>query len=74
VPCTQSRWNAQWGTPIGANETTDINDMATTAVCGRRCCGAGALAQVENLPRRQSGGGSGLGNATNLRLIMVTPP
>jgi CubicO group peptidase (beta-lactamase class C family) len=24
-------WNAQWGTPIGANETTDINDMATTA-------------------------------------------
>jgi CubicO group peptidase (beta-lactamase class C family) len=25
-------WNAQWGTPIGANETTDINDMATTAV------------------------------------------
>jgi CubicO group peptidase (beta-lactamase class C family) len=40
-------WNAQWGTPIGANETTDINDMATTAVdvgtgallsrSGRRC-------------------------------------
>jgi CubicO group peptidase (beta-lactamase class C family) len=25
-------WNAQWGTPIGANETTDINDLATTAV------------------------------------------
>lgn len=25
-------WNAQWGTPIGANETTDINDMSTTAV------------------------------------------
>jgi CubicO group peptidase (beta-lactamase class C family) len=25
-------WNTQWGTPIGANETTDINDMATTAV------------------------------------------
>jgi CubicO group peptidase (beta-lactamase class C family) len=24
-------WNAQWGTPIGANETTDISDMATTA-------------------------------------------
>jgi CubicO group peptidase (beta-lactamase class C family) len=24
-------WNTQWGTPIGANETTDINDMATTA-------------------------------------------
>ncbi len=33
-----------------------------------------ALAQVENLPRRQSGGGGGLGNATNLRLILVTPP
>jgi CubicO group peptidase (beta-lactamase class C family) len=25
-------WNALRGTPIGANETTDINDMATTAV------------------------------------------
>jgi CubicO group peptidase (beta-lactamase class C family) len=25
-------WNTQWGTPIGANETTDINDMVTTAV------------------------------------------
>jgi CubicO group peptidase (beta-lactamase class C family) len=25
-------WNTQWGTPIGANESTDINDMATTAV------------------------------------------
>ena len=25
-------WNTQWGTPIGANETTDINDLATTAV------------------------------------------
>jgi CubicO group peptidase (beta-lactamase class C family) len=25
-------WNAQWGTPIGANETTDINDVAATAV------------------------------------------
>jgi CubicO group peptidase (beta-lactamase class C family) len=24
-------WNTQWGTPIGANETTDIDDMATTA-------------------------------------------
>ena len=24
-------WNTQWGTPAGANETTDINDMATTA-------------------------------------------
>jgi CubicO group peptidase (beta-lactamase class C family) len=24
-------WNTQWGTPIGANETTDISDMATTA-------------------------------------------
>jgi hypothetical protein len=32
-------WNAQWGTPIGANETTDINDMSTTAVE----VGAGAL-------------------------------
>jgi CubicO group peptidase (beta-lactamase class C family) len=25
-------WNTQWGTPIGANETTNIDDMATTAV------------------------------------------
>ena len=25
-------WNTQWGTPIGANETTDIDDMARTAV------------------------------------------
>jgi CubicO group peptidase (beta-lactamase class C family) len=25
-------WNAQWGTPIGANETTNIDDMITTAV------------------------------------------
>jgi CubicO group peptidase (beta-lactamase class C family) len=25
-------WNSQWGTPIGANETTTIDDMITTAV------------------------------------------
>jgi CubicO group peptidase (beta-lactamase class C family) len=25
-------WNTQWGTPDGANETTTISDMATTAV------------------------------------------
>jgi len=25
-------WNPQWGTPIGANETTTIDDMTTTAV------------------------------------------
>jgi CubicO group peptidase (beta-lactamase class C family) len=25
-------WNRQWGTPIGANETTTIDDMATSAV------------------------------------------
>src|SRR5437867_5745718 len=25
-------WNSQWGTPIGANQTTNIDDMATTAV------------------------------------------
>src|SRR6266550_4450909 len=25
-------WNPQWGTPIGANETTTIDDMITTAV------------------------------------------
>src|SRR5438552_7884110 len=25
-------WNPQWGTPIGANETTTIDDMATAAV------------------------------------------
>jgi len=24
-------WNPQWGTPIGANETTTIDDMTTTA-------------------------------------------
>jgi len=27
-----SFWNSQWGTPIGANETTNIDDMVTTAV------------------------------------------
>jgi CubicO group peptidase (beta-lactamase class C family) len=27
-----SFWNSQWGTPIGANQTTTIDDMATTAV------------------------------------------
>jgi CubicO group peptidase (beta-lactamase class C family) len=26
-----SFWNAQWGTPMGANETTNIDDMVTTA-------------------------------------------
>src|SRR5437667_631549 len=25
-------FNAQWGTPMGANETTNIDDMITTAV------------------------------------------
>lgn len=25
-------WNTQWGTPMGANETTTIDDLATTAV------------------------------------------
>lgn len=25
-------WNTQWGTPIGANQTTTIDDMVTTAV------------------------------------------
>jgi CubicO group peptidase (beta-lactamase class C family) len=25
-------WNSQWGTPIGANQTTTIDDMTTTAV------------------------------------------
>jgi len=25
-------WNTQWGTPIGANETTNIDDMTRTAV------------------------------------------
>jgi CubicO group peptidase (beta-lactamase class C family) len=32
-------WNSQWGTPIGANETTNIDDMITTAVK----VGSGAL-------------------------------
>jgi CubicO group peptidase (beta-lactamase class C family) len=27
-----SFWNAQWGTPMGANQTTNIDDMVTTAV------------------------------------------
>jgi CubicO group peptidase (beta-lactamase class C family) len=27
-----SFWNAQWGTPMGANQTTNIDDMATTAI------------------------------------------
>ena len=27
-----SFWNSQWGTPMGANQTTNIDDMATTAV------------------------------------------
>jgi len=34
-----SFWNSQWGTPIGANQTTNIDDMATTAVK----VGSGAL-------------------------------
>jgi CubicO group peptidase (beta-lactamase class C family) len=34
-----SFWNSQWGTPIGANQTTTIDDMATTAVK----VGSGAL-------------------------------
>ena len=25
-------WNSQWGTPIGANQTTNIDDMITTAI------------------------------------------
>src|SRR5947208_3643066 len=27
-----SFWNSQWGTPMGANQTTNIDDMVTTAV------------------------------------------
>src|SRR5438105_4596201 len=27
-----SFWNSQWGTPMGANQTTNIDDMATTAI------------------------------------------
>ena len=34
-----SFWNSQWGTPIGANQTTNIDDMATTAAK----VGSGAL-------------------------------
>ncbi len=34
-----SFWSTQWGTPIGANETTTIDDMVTTAVQ----VGSGAL-------------------------------
>jgi len=25
-------WNGQWGTPMGANETTNVDDLITTAV------------------------------------------
>jgi CubicO group peptidase (beta-lactamase class C family) len=34
VPFTEEAtyWNTQWGTPIGANETTTIDDLTTTAV------------------------------------------
>jgi len=32
-------WNTQWGTPVGANQTTTIDDLATTA----RQVGTGAL-------------------------------
>lgn len=32
-------WNSQWGTPIGANQTTNIHDLARTA----RKVGSGAL-------------------------------
>ena len=28
-------WNPQWGTPMGANQTTTIDDMITTAAAGR---------------------------------------
>jgi CubicO group peptidase (beta-lactamase class C family) len=37
-------WNTQWGTPMGANETTTIDDMATTALK----IGTGALLSEES--------------------------
>ncbi len=37
-------WNPQWGTPMGANETTNIDDMITTAVK----VGTGALLSKES--------------------------
>ena len=39
-----SFWNSQWGTPIGANQTTSIDDMVTTAVK----VGTGALLSKES--------------------------
>jgi CubicO group peptidase (beta-lactamase class C family) len=34
VPFTEEAtfWNTQWGTPMGANETTTIDDLTTTAI------------------------------------------
>jgi CubicO group peptidase (beta-lactamase class C family) len=37
-------WNSQWGTPIGANQTTTIDDMATTAVA----VGSGSLLSLSS--------------------------
>ena len=37
-------WNTQWGTPMGANETSNIDDMITTAVK----IGTGALLSKES--------------------------
>src|SRR6266704_1566358 len=37
-------WNPQWGTPMGANQTTNIDDMITTAVK----VGTGALLSKES--------------------------
>jgi CubicO group peptidase (beta-lactamase class C family) len=37
-------WNTQWGTPDGANQTTTIHDMATTAVA----VGTGSLLTPES--------------------------
>ena len=33
-------WNAQWGTPIGANETTDIASCGPDHGCCKTCCSA----------------------------------
>jgi CubicO group peptidase (beta-lactamase class C family) len=52
-------WNKQWGTPIGANETTTIDDMATSAVQ----VGTGALLSKSSYEAMTAPNLVGFGNA-----------
>jgi CubicO group peptidase (beta-lactamase class C family) len=52
-------WNRQWGTPIGANETTTIDDMATSAVQ----VGAGSLLSESSYEAMTGPSLVGFGNA-----------